>query len=137
MITTEILQQGKGFLYALLLGLILGAVYDFLRIPGRRFRLLTPLLDLVFGLLLFLGNFLLFLYVGQGSYRIYFLVASAGGFLLWMRLMRRFSLLIFGYFWKAIAFVLSFPVRILYKIIEKMKIFLKKLFSNRKKSVTI
>ena len=130
-------QQGWQFLLSFLLGVGLGCLYDLLRALRRKRRGLTWLLDLLFALFVLIGNFLLMLYGGRGSYRIFFLLSSAGGFCLWMLTLSRSFLHLFGSFWKLIGSIMGILLWIPKKIIEKTKIFLKKLFSNRKKSVTI
>lgn len=133
----RVLIQAWQFLLALGCGVALALVYDFLWGMRRELPGLTWLGDLVIGLCLLFGNLLLLLYVGDGEYRIFFLPATALGFFLWCRslspLCRRGSRVL----WHIFLLPIHGIRRILKKILEKLKIFLKNPFSNRKKSVKI
>ncbi|MBP3412924.1 MAG: hypothetical protein J6K89_06650 [Oscillospiraceae bacterium] len=133
----QIAEQGLQFLLAGLTGLSMGCIYDLFRALRRTVRGLTWLLDLLFGSLLLFGNLLLLLYVGEGEYRIFFLVASTLGFGLWMWILSPLLLPLMCRFWRLLLWPFVQISRFFKKIIEKMKLFLKKDFSKRKKSVKI
>ena len=67
-----VLFQAEQFAQALLLGGLLGLVYDLLRAPRRVRPKLGTLLDALFLLLLFLSLLGFALYVGQGQFRLFF-----------------------------------------------------------------
>ncbi len=133
----QIAEQAMQFLLAGLTGLSMGCIYDLFRALRRTVRGLTWLLDLLFGSLLLFGNLLLLLYVGEGEYRIFFLVASALGFGLWMWTLSPLLLPLMCRFWRLLLWPFVQISRFFKKIIEIMKLFLKKDFSKRKKSVKI
>lgn len=95
------------------------------------------MLDLFAGLELLVANWLLFLYVGDGEYRLFFLPGIGAGFFAWKKtlggIIRKGS----GLFWLWCFLPVAGIGRILKKFMEKQKKFLKYLFSNRKKSVKI
>ena len=67
-----VLFQAEQFAQALLLGGLLGLVYDLLRAPRRFLPKLGTMLDALFLLLLFLSLLGFALYVGQGQFRLFF-----------------------------------------------------------------
>jgi hypothetical protein len=129
--------QGRQFLWAVLLGMTCGLVYDFLRGLRRTTRGLTALSDGLFVLYVLAGNCLLLLYVGKGAYRIFFPIAITSGAALWFFTLSVPCLAIFTRFWRLLLWPFRLFGRILKKIIRKMKKFSKKGFSRRKKSGTI
>ena len=129
--------QAWQFLWAMTLGLALGCLYDLLWGLRKILPFLTVVCDLLVGLGLLVGNWLLFLYVGDGTYRLFFLPSTALGFFLWKMLPGRYFSVGALWFWRVLFLPLSIFWGILKKILEKMKIFLKNPFSNRKKSVKI
>ncbi len=129
--------QGQQFAVAGLLGLVWGLLYDFLRGFRRTLPGLTWLCDFVYGILILLGNLLLALYVGAGSFRIFFLVAELCGLVLWFLLLSRPILFVFCKFWAFLLLPFRFLWQFFKKILKKFQNFFKKTFSNRKKSGTI
>ena len=129
--------QSEQFLCSFLLGCLLAACYDILRGLRRNARKLTHGLDALFALLCLVGNLLLALYVGRGEYRIFMLVGSLLGAWLWFLTLSRLFIRLSTQIW----YILGMPLRVLWrifeKILEKTKKFLKNIFSRRKKSVTI
>ena len=67
-----VLLQAEQFAQALLLGGLLGLVYDLLRAPRRFLPKLGTMLDALFLLLLFLSLLGFALYAGQGQFRLFF-----------------------------------------------------------------
>lgn len=132
-----VLEQGRQFLICLISGLFYGVFYDLLWGLGKDRPILRWITDLLAGIGLFIDNWLLFLYVGDGEYRIFFLIGIFAGFLLWRGTASKYFRKGCSLFWKV--FFIPFVViwRIFDKIIKKMKKFFKNLFSNRKKSVKI
>ncbi len=129
--------QSWQFLWALLLGIALGWEYDFLWGLRRTVAFVTWLWDLLVGFSLLLGNWLLFLYVGDGEYRLFFLPTTILGFFLWRKTLGKAMRVCSRWFWQTAVLPVTIFWRNFKKIIEKMKFFLKNLFSNRKKSVKI
>ena len=80
-----VLFQAEQFAQAVLLGGLLGLVYDLLRAPRRFLPKLGTMLDALFLLLLFLSLLGFALYAGQGQFRLFFfpgiLLGAAGYFL--------------------------------------------------------
>ena len=109
------LQSGQ-FFCSVLVGLIYGLHYDFLRALRRNAKFLTHVLDLWFALTFLVGNFLTALYVGNGQLRIFMFLAIALGMTLWFLLFSRPILWIFGKFW----YVLCAPFRLISKICKKI-----------------
>ena len=130
-------QQGLQFLIAVSVGLVLGCIYDFLWGMRKGAPFLTGLLDLVMGLMVLVGNWILFFYVGDGEYRLFFLPGIGVGYFLWSRLLRKGFRR--GILWllRLLFLPMTITGRFLEKIIEKTKKFLKNPFSKRKKSVKI
>ncbi len=133
----EVYEQAQQFLWSLILGLSLGICYDVLWGLRRTMPFLTWILDLFMGMILLVGNWLLFLYVGDGEYRIFFLPTTVLGFLLWKKTLSKYFRIVTRFFWRIFLLPLTIFHRILKKIIEKMKIFLKNPFSKREKSSKI
>jgi hypothetical protein len=76
-------QQVFSLTGALLVGLVLGMVYDLLRLSRRRHPATELLLDLLFWVLATVSLFLWSLWTGKGVVRIYIALAMAGGGWLW------------------------------------------------------
>lgn len=133
----SISQQGTQFLISVSVGIVLGCIYDLLWGMRKGAPFLSGFLDLVMGLIVLVGNWILFFYVGDGEYRLFFLPGIGGGYFVWSRLLRkrfrRGILWLFGLFFLPMTLMGG----ILKKIIEKTKKILKNLFSKRKKSVKI
>lgn len=133
----ELNAQGLQFLLALGFGITQGIHYDILRTLRRAVPFLKHLTDLWFVLAYLIGNLLFALYVGNGEYRIFMFLASLSGLLLWMLICSRLFLRIL---YSVLRFI-TFPIRLLWrffqKFVKKLRVFLKKLFSSEKKSVTI
>ena len=132
-----ILEQGSQGLWAFALGLALGLFYDVLWGLRREVPRLTGLWDLIFGLGLFFGNLLLFLYSGRGEFRLFFLPCIGGGMFLWRRWVSPWIRRGIAMIWKVLFLPVTLFCRFLKKIVGKLKFFLKNPFSNRKKSVKI
>ncbi|MBR6826113.1 MAG: spore cortex biosynthesis protein YabQ, partial [Oscillospiraceae bacterium] len=114
-----------------------GCCYDLLSGLRMELHFLTFLLDILMGLAVLFGNWLLFLYGGEGTYRLFFLPGTILGFYLWKWTLSRGFRRISGLLWRCVFFPFGILHRILGKIIEKTKIFLKNPFSKWKKSVRI
>ena len=132
-----IYEQGRQFLWAFLWGILVGIFYDILWGLRKRAPFLTWLSDLLMGGIFLTGNWLLFLYVGECKYRIFFLPATLSGVYLWRKTLSRYFRIGVAWVWRILAFPFAVIWGILKKIIEKMKIFLKNLFSKREKSSKI
>ena len=80
-----VLFQAEQFAQAVLLGGLLGLVYDLLRAPRKLLPKLTGVLDALFLLALLLSLLFFALYAGQGQFRLFFfpgiLLGAAGYFL--------------------------------------------------------
>ena len=80
-----VLFQAEQFAQALLLGGLLGLVYDLLRAPRKFLPKLAGILDALFLLALLLSLLFFALYAGQGQFRLFFfpgiLLGAAGYFL--------------------------------------------------------
>lgn len=137
MMELGIIQQGRQFLCAFFMGSLWGLCYDVLWGLRHTVPAITWLADGFVGLYILVGNWILFFYVGEGQYRIFFFASSVLGFFLWRKtlsnLFRRGSC----EFWRILFYPVRVISRILKKIIEKLKKFFKTPFSNRKKSVKI
>ena len=132
-----IYEQGMQFLWAFLWGILMGVFYDMLWGLRSRVPFLTWATDLLTGGLLLAGNWLLFLYVGDCRYRIFFLPSTAVGVVLWRKSLSGYFRVGVAFFWKIVVFPFAAIYGILKKIIEKMKNFFKNLFSNQEKSSKI
>ena len=124
--------QAWQFLWAVASGILPGMFYDFIRGLEQEVPRVTPIGDVLTGLILLLGNVLLLLYVGDGEYRLFFPVGTAAGYGLWKvtgsTLLRRGSRLL----WGMILYVPRKIWRILKKFIKNMKIFLQTPFQMKK-----
>ena len=129
-------QLGE-FWVAFLVGLCLGLLFDICTVLGRKRGFFRHGFDLLFALGVLLGNVYLFLQCGRGSFELFYLLGMGSGFLLWRKSLGRVFLPVFGKIYAFIGAVIGEILGIPKKIIKKSKFFLKKLFSNRKKSVTI
>lgn len=80
-----VLFQAEQFAQAVLLGGLLGLVYDLLRAPRKLLPKLAGILDALFLLALLLSLLFFALYAGQGQFRLFFfpgiLLGAAGYFL--------------------------------------------------------
>ena len=80
-----VLFQAEQFAQAVLLGGLLGLVYDLLRAPRKLLPKLAGVLDALFLLALLLSLLFFALYAGQGQFRLFFfpgiLLGAAGYFL--------------------------------------------------------
>jgi hypothetical protein len=111
-----------------LLGLGLGLAYDFFR-PLRHRHLADLLfLPILFWAWLFLGFF-----VCRGDLRPGYWTGLGIGFWVWRMTLSRFIRPIFAGFWK----IITLPLELLKKFLIKMRIFLKNLLADGKKSSTI
>ena len=137
MIRAEPLGQLEDFILCLLLGGALSVLFDLFTVMGGRRRFFRHSLDLLFALCVFVANLYLFLCRGRGSFPLYYIFGIASGFFLWRKTLGRIFLPVFGKIYGFIGFLIDRIWGFLKKIIKKCKIFLKKPFSNRKKSVTI
>ena len=129
--------QGAQFFKALLLGILYGVHYDFLRGLRARGRWRTIFVDAYYALTFLIGNFLLALYVGKGEFRIFMLCAIVLGMTAWFLTLSRFVRRSFGVFWRIVLWPLHLLRRICKKILEKTKKILKNIFSFAKKRVII
>lgn len=134
---TDLRGQLGEFLYSLLAGGSLGLLYDSFSVLRGKSTVLCHVFDGLFALCVLFGNFLLFLYVGQGTYPIFYLGGLCLGFFLWKKTLGRLYSPVFRLLTLPVRRIFALIFRIPEKIIKKCKIFLKNLFSNRKKSVTI
>ena len=76
--------QAERLLLALLLGLGLGLLYDLLRPPRRRFTVLGPALDMLFGVAAAAAAFCFAMSAGGGRPGLWELSAALLGFLLYL-----------------------------------------------------
>lgn len=129
-------QLGE-FWVACLVGLILGLLFDVFTVMGRNRSFLRHGFDLLFSLGVLLANVYLFLCCGKGSYELFYILGIGLGFFLWRKCPGRVFLPVFGKIYAFIGAMVGGIMGIPKKIIKKCNIFLKKLFSNGKKSVTI
>ena len=129
--------QGSQFLWSAVVGLCYGLHYDILRALRRNAKLLTHLLDLWFALTFLLGNFLTALYLGNGQFRIFMLIAVALGMTVWFLLFSYPVLWFFEKFWSIFCAPFRFTSKICKKILKKMIKLLKNIFSFVKKRVII
>lgn len=132
-----VLAQGYGFLACTFAGIALGILRDILWAMGKDKKFLKWVADLLTGLCLLIINLVLFLYIGDGEYGIFFPVGVLFGFLLWRweasKGFRHICIVVWTWIFFPFAKIWGF----LKKIIKKMKKILKNPFSNRKKSVKI
>lgn len=132
-----IYEQAWQFVWSVLLGILSGICYDTLWGVRHTIPFLTWIMDLIMGIFFLIGNWLLFLYVGDGSYRIFFLPTTALGFFLWKKTMSKYFRVGIRLFWRIVFLPFEVFLGILKKFIEKIKKFLKNLFSKREKSSKI
>lgn len=132
-----LLFQGSQFLSSVLLGIAFGILYDFLKGLRQNIRRLRHICDLIFVLCVFLSNLFFALVIGHGEYRIFMPVGSTLGAAIYFLVPHRLFLRIFSKFWQ----IVTYPARKIWqffrKNLKKTGIFIKKLFSRRKKSVII
>ena len=132
-----VLQQGRQFLLCAFAGVVLGSYYDLLWTMGENRRVLTWIGDFLSGTGLLVANCLLLLYVGDGEYRIFFLVGLFVGYLLWKVTMSKLFRKGCRLFWSIIFFPTAIIWKLLIKFVKKIKFFFKNPFSKREKSVKI
>lgn len=129
----SVAEQGYALLQAFLLGGAVGVVYDFFRIMRVRVkvRIIGGLLDFLFWILVTVALFVHGMVAQNGVVRLYMVVAVFLGAVLYFALLSG-VVLRFGYLladiitkiWKTI----TWPIRLLIKILKKIKNNAKKLF---------
>ena len=132
-----VLFQAEQFAQAVLLGGLLGLVYDLLRAPRKLLPKLAGILDALFLLALLLSLLFFALYAGQGQFRLFFfpgiLLGAAGYFLVLSPVILRALTGLLRCFGQFLHTILQ-PVRFCAK---KFSVFLKNLFARSKKWGTI
>lgn len=133
----SVLLQAGQFLWSVGLGAALGLCYDLLRGLRRSLRVLTGLLDLVFCMLVLLSGLWSALYICGGQYRIFMFLGTSAGAALWFLTIGRLFLRLSCGFWSILILPLRLCGKFFGNFFKKLRIFLKNLFSRRKKSVKI
>lgn len=117
----KVIEQGRQFLLCLLGGMGLGAFLDILITLGKTVRFLRWITDLLVGMGLLVVNWLLFLYVGDGEYRIFFPVGVFAGCMIWKISLGRYFRIGCSLFWKILSIPCVKICRILKNFIKKCK----------------
>lgn len=115
--------QAVQFLWAAAFGAVYGLSYDLLRGLRRSLRGLTQLLDLLFVLVLLLGNCLFALYPGGGSFRIFMPIGMLVGTCLYFLLLSPWILRGVSGFWR----LATWPIRAFGRLCKKFLLFCKKM----------
>ena len=120
--------QALQFLQGAGLGLAAGLCYDLFRALRRLRRSLTPVLDLLFCLLLFLALLLMILYGGRGELHLFMLLAVGLGMLFWFLTFSRPILYLLDRLLHLLARGLRCLSAPIFKLCKNGKNILKKLF---------
>lgn len=135
---TQLVQTG----IALALGAMAGLLYDLLRAFRRRIKLsiIVAIADIVFWVIVGLALIVVGMVVGQGQVRIYMIICSIAGAVLYFSTVSKLTLRICDLFWDVIIKIFKFfarPFIYIGKKLKKATLKFKKYFKNLKKWGTI